>query len=149
MTTTTTTTTTATTATATTVTILAGLADRHSVPFTHGPAIMERRVRQLLTEIGELAGGFTLTETHGGWTNEDGELQTERSMKIETTITATPERTRKAIGTLLFQVWGFLVQTDQECVLIHTPKCGWITFHRSDPVHTTVHRLVPGSSPYH
>lgn len=131
-----------TTTRSTTVTILAGLHDRHGAPIssrslTNDPT-ESPDLRGLLRRIGAIAGGFTMTETVGGWTDEDGELHTEKGAQIVVSLTETPEQRDSGHGLwnrafrIAVTVRGFLFATDQESALVHTPEGGWTTLPASD-----------------
>lgn len=127
----------------TTVTALIGLADRDGTPIGPGaslvgsdgsvPRILSNyHLNYLLGAIGKEAGGFTFSETTGGWIGDSGELRMEPSAKIEIAITESPDRhLYESIREILTSVWLYLVSTDQESAMLHTPSGGWVTL-RSD-----------------
>ena len=134
-TTTTTTTTPTTTTTTTTITMMIGLADRkgRSIPTDTmmGDPLDSGPVRDLLLVIGKNAPGFTIIPTIGGWTDKNGQLIMERSAKIETMVSS--ENARVIIGEIVAGLHRFLVETDQECAMLHTPEGGWTDLESDDP----------------
>jgi len=108
-----------------------GLSDSEGIPIVTGRPIDDSKVRKLLMRIGRVAGGFTLTETHGGWTDDKGQLMTEQSVKIETVVSDSSDQW-SAVSDILGSVWSFLNMTSQDCAIIHTPEGGWVTLSISD-----------------
>jgi len=113
------------------LTIMLGLSDSEGIPIVTGRPIDDSKVRKLLMRIGRVAGGFTLTETHGGWTDDKGQLMTEQSVKIETVVSDSSDQW-SAVSDILGSVWSFLNMTSQDCAIIHTPEGGWVTLSISD-----------------
>lgn len=82
-----------------------------TLPVTIPDAVRET----VLSRLADQFGGFTLTESRGGWVNPDGELITERVVQAEAIRTAEDQPDARAVAQSTAR-W-VQAKTDEETVM--------------------------------